>query len=321
MTKEKNDYKRKALGLVFGLIGIFLLLFAIFYGISRIFRPQELSTMLPQDSTIAFVQININPGNEHVQHFYNSLSEYEVYRPDSISALADEFLGTDFKTDVEPWIGRQIGVAIVEKSQTKGETDTLLFIETRDKNKTIDFMQSRGLKDQEDYVLSEDYRGVNIYRYALSQTYQFTFVNSHLVVSTSRDALKKVIDSHKGDTKKVAGASIYQKVAQNLPINTLLFTYVDFDKAVEFLKNNNEFMSKKGRDLLAFEPFLKLYKAFGITVIMENENLAVQTYTSINREYLKGEDLLKFNKKFRANLLNLMPRNVKFYAGGLNLKE
>lgn len=331
MTKEKKkkkapsaesaSYKRKALGLILGLIGIFLLLFGVFYGVSRIFRPQELSTMLPEDSTIAFVQVNINPGNEHVQRFYSSLSEHDVYRLDSMTALVDELLETNFETDIEPWISRQIGIAILEKPESEGEMDTLLFVETRDRSKTIDFMQSRGLKDQEDYVLTEDYNGTDIYRYALSQTYQFTFINNHMVVSTSKDALMKVIDSHKGNIKKLIDGKEYQKVAQNLPINTLVFTYVNFDKAMEFLKNNDEFMSEKGKDLLAFEPFLKLYKAFGSTVIMENGNIAIQAYTSLDQDYLEGEDLLKFSKKFRANLLTLMPNNVNFYAGGLNLRE
>lgn len=320
-SNENAIYKRKALGLVLGLIGIFLLLFAVFYVVSRILRPQELSTMLPENTTIAFMQVNINQGNEHVQRFYNSLSEYEVYSPDSITQLADELLGTDFETDIKPWINRQIGIAVLEKSESKGEMDMLLFVETKDKNATIDFMQSRGLKDQEDYVLTEEYNGMDIYRYALSQAYQFTFINNHMVVATNQDALKQVIDSHKGSTKKLVNGASYQKVTQNLPINTLIYTYVDFDKAMEFLKNNDEFMSEKGKDLFAFEPFLKLYKAIGTTVVMENGDLAVQTYTSLDEKYLKGSDLLKFDEKFRANLLSLMPRNVKFYAGGLNLKE
>lgn len=320
-AKQLEIYKRKALGLIIGLVGIFLLLFIIFYTISRVFRPMDFAMMLPRDSTIGLVQININNRNEQVQRFYQALSKYDVYYPDKITAIISEKLDADFKNEINPWLNRQTGLAFIEKEETQGEMDILFFAETRDKGEAMNFLQSRGLETQEDYILHEDYRGVPIYRYALSQTFNFIFLNNYLIIGNNENVLKKAIDSHRDANAKLANNAKYQKIAQNLPNNNLIFAYIDVEKGINFLKGNEGFMSEKGRELLAFEPFLRLYRAFGYTAIMENSNIAIQTFISLNEEYLSGRDFINFDTKFRANLLSQMPQDVLMYAGGFNLKK
>jgi hypothetical protein len=330
MTKEtkskktkppKVNYKRKAVGLIIGLIGIFLLIFIIFYSISRIFRAEDFARMLPQDTTLGLVQINVNAGHEQVQRFFTSLSDYEIYHPDKLTALVDGMLETDFESDIAPWLNRQVGFAFLEQKESPGEMEIVIFVEVKNKDAAIDFMQSRGLQGQEDYVLSDEYNGKDIYRYALSQAYHFTFINNYMIVAMNDGEIKQIIDSSQGNKIKLADDSSYQKVKQNLPINTLVFTYVNFEKILEFLKENDEFMSEKGRQLLAFEPFLRLYKSFGTSMIMQNGDFAVQTFTLLDEDYLEEGNIISFDTKFRAELLSLMPNDIVFYAGGLNLKE
>jgi len=316
---KKPDYKQKAIALLIGLVGVFFLLFVIFFVVSRIFRPEDLANFLPKDSVIAVVQVSVNPGFDQVEEFYRALNKYEVYQPGNIIKLVNETLDVDFVSEVEPWLSRQIGFAFMEKKDSPGEVDTLIFAEFKDKNKTLEFLKSRGLKTQEDYVLSEDYLGVPIYRYALSQTFNFCFVNNYLVAASKPDSLKRVIEVLKGSTPKLKENPLYQKISQNLPIKSLVFTYVDFNKLTNLMKTNSNFMSEKGRDLLAFEPFLKLYKGFGSVVLMQNNNVSVQTYTSLDDTYLKGKELLAYDNKYRGTFLKNMPQDLILYAGGTNL--
>lgn len=316
---KKENFRKRLFGLLIGLVGIFLLLFVIFYTVSRVFRPMDFAEMLPKDSTISLVQINVNNSHEQVRRFYNSLNKYEKFHPNSIENSLNDFFDISFSEEVQPWLNRQIGFAIIEKPDTQGEFDTLFFIETRDQAKAIEFMESRGLQNQDDYLLNDEYKGEKIYRHALSESYKFVIENNYLILSEDQEALKIVIDCVKSGELRLVNNKDYQKVSQNLPITTLAFTYFDIDKLVEFLKHNEDFMSQKGRELLAFEPFLKIYKAYGLTAMIENSNLVVQTFTEIDKGYLDGKDLLNFDSKFKAEFLSLLPDDVKVYAGGLDL--
>ncbi|MBA4336917.1 hypothetical protein C0416_04070 [bacterium] len=315
--KDAGIFTRKAVGLVIGLIGVLLLVFIIFAVVSRVFRPQDIAVMLPKDGVVAVMQVSVNSGHEQIQRFYEELNKYELYHPETLKSLLNGALEVDFDKDISPWLNRQVGFALVEKQAEKGQVDVLLFFETKDKNATLEFLKSRGLKTQEDYLLTTNHNGVDIYRYALSQTYNFMFVGKYLVVANNEAVLQSVVDSK----AKLKSNPSYQKVSQNLPINNLFFAYTDAGKLIDVLKNNEGFMSEKGRELLAFEPFLKLYKAFGVTAVMENGNLAVQTFTSLDEEYLSGKELIGFDTKFRSNLLDYASEDVVFYAGGFDLQK
>ncbi|MBU1446103.1 DUF3352 domain-containing protein [Patescibacteria group bacterium] len=326
MSKDKNKapgdlLNKKTLGLSLAAIGLFLLMFAAFYAIARIFSSPSLANFLPENTTVAVVQININPGNEQVKHFFESLDGYAVYDPDAFTFVFDEFFNTEFDTEVQPWIGRQIGIALLEQGNTDGLVDNVFFIEVKNEDEALKFMESRGLQSEEDYILSDDYAGNPIYRYALSHSFKFTFVAGNMVIAENDIALKSVIDAAGSRSGRLIDSVLYQKVAHNLPMNSIVFAYSDFVKANTVLKSNGTFMSEKGRELLAFQPFLKLYKAFGVVGVMENQNLTIQTFMALDEEYLAGHDFINFDTKFRANLLELMQKDVLFYAGGIDLKK
>lgn len=319
--KEAGIFTRRIVGLIIGLVAVFLLVFVAFQVVSRFFRPQDIASMLPKDGVISMVQINTNSHHEQVQRFYEALNKYEKYNVDSIKLLLGEVFQADFDKQINPWIGRQAGFAFVENSDLKGQADLLLFFEVTEKEKALDFLKSRGLQSQEDYLLTNNYNGAEIYRYALSQTYNFVFIKKYLVVANNESILQTVIDASKNRKNQLVSNEAYGKVNQNLPINNLGFGYVDMQKLIEFLKNNEGFMSEKGRELLAFEPFLKLYRSVGFTTVMEGGNLAVQTFTFLNEDYIAGREFIKFDNKFRANLLEYATEDIVFYAGGLDLRK
>jgi len=321
VKKDTGIFTRRAMGLIIGLVGIFLLVFIVFYVISRVFRPQDLATMLPKDNVVALMQVNTNPNHEQVQRFYERLGKYDMYHLDTVKLFINETLGTDFDKAIAPWVGRQIGIALLDKSENKGQSDVLLFVEIKNKSEAMDFLASRGLKSNEDYLLNDDYEGVKIYRYALSQTYNFMFLNSYLVIANNQAVLQSVIDADKQHGGQLISNEHYKKISQNLPINTLVFSYVDVEKLLTLLKNNEGFMSEKGRELFAFEPFLRVYSSFGMTGLMENGNLAVQTFTSLNEDYVSGKNFINFDTKFRADLLDYVSDNLVFYSGGLDLQK
>lgn len=319
--KNTGIFTRKAMGLIIGLVGIFLLVFIVFYTISRVFRPQDLATMLPKDRVVALTQMSVNEHHEQVQRFYEELNKYDVYHPNNMHVILNSLFNTDVTQEVYPWLDRQIGAAVLQQGDGQGATDLVLFFETNDQAKTLSFLESRGLQTQDDYLLSEAYEGVDIYRYALSQTYNFMFLNNYLIVADNEAVLQSIVDADDTYKKQLIADDLYQKVSQNLPVNYLMFGYADIGRAREVLKQNETFMSQKGKELLAFEPFLKLYKACGVTAVMENGNVALQTFTALDQDYLAGKDFIDFETKYRANLLDYVPSDVVFFAGGFDLQK
>ncbi len=318
---KKENFRKRLVGLLIGLVGIFLLLFVIFYTVSRVFRPADFAEMLPKENTIALMQINVNNGHEQVRRFYNALNKFETYHPNSIENMMNEQLDINYENDIKPWLNRQIGFAVLKKDNNESLYDMVYFFETKNIAETKSFMESRGLESQDDYLLNDEYKGSEIYRYALSQSYNFVFLNNYMIVSENQGALKQIVDTHNDKDLRLIESPEYQKISQNLPITTLLFGYVDVAKLVDYLKTNEEFMADKGMDLLAFEPFLKIYKSYGVTGMIENHNFAVQTFTTLDKGYLDGKDLLNFDSKFQAEFLQLLPDDVKAYAGGMNLTK
>lgn len=321
LSKDKEIYRRKLTGLILGLLGLCLLLFVVFYTVLRVFRPEDISKFLPADSTVAVVQIRIDNRHEQVKNFFSALDRHPVYQYENIVSLIEDFIGEDFDAALRPWVGRQVGLAVIEKDGLKGQADILFFVENRDKSEALLFMENRGLEGREDYVLSDEYRGVDIYRYALSRSYRFAFINSYMVLGNNEEVLRKVIDAHMSSNEQLARDYKYQKVSQNLPINNLLFSYLDTQKTIQLLKDNENFMSEKGRELFAFEPFLKMYRSFGLTALIENDNLALQTFVALDEDVLQEKGFIIFDLKFRAGMLEYLPENTIFYAGGLDLKK
>lgn len=318
---KKENFRKRLVGLLIGLVGVFLLLFVIFYTVSRVFRPVDFATMLPKDNTIALMQVNVNKSHEQVRRFYNALNKFETYHPNSIENMLNEQFDINYEKEIKLWLNRQIGFAVLKKDNEESLYDLVYFFETKNISETKDFMESRGLESQDDYLLNDEYNGEEIYRYALSQSYNFVFLNNYMIVSESQGALKQIVDTHNNSDLRLIESPDYQKISQNLPITTLLFGYVDVAKLVEYLKTNEEFMADKGMDLLAFEPFLKIYKSYGLTGMIENKNFAVQTFTVLDKGYLGGKDLLNFDSKFQAEFLKLLPEDVKAYSGGMNLTK
>ncbi|MBN1495035.1 DUF3352 domain-containing protein [Candidatus Peregrinibacteria bacterium] len=318
---KAGGYKQKVIGLVIGLIAVFLLVFIIYYTVSRIFRPEDLANFLPQDTTFAVVQVSTNTGFDQVENFYKALNKYEIYQPQNIVGLVNDIFDIDYENEVEDWLGRQVGMAFLENPESAGEIQTIFFIEVKDAAGAVEFMKSRGLKEQEDYLLNDEYNGIKIYRYALSQAFNFAFIKSYIVIASNQNVLKSVIDATRGGKPNLKLGPLYQKISQNIPIKTLSFVYLDLEKLIKLLKSNSEFMGEKGRELLAFEPLLKIYKGLGAGLIIEKKNIVIQTYTCLDENYLNGKEFIGYDRKFRGGLLKMLPKDIIFYSGGKNLRQ
>src|SRR5438105_774799 len=71
---------QKLKGTVLMLVGLFALVFIGIFLFHKIFRPQPLAQLLPADSTVGLVELNIDSGSSQPKQFFELLKNYPVYQ-------------------------------------------------------------------------------------------------------------------------------------------------------------------------------------------------------------------------------------------------
>lgn len=317
--KRKNSpRKQKIKGGILMLIGIFALSFIGYFLFGKMFQAQSIAELLPED-TVGILEINIDGASSQTKKFISLLGKYPAYSQEGLIQLVNLLLPIDYKNDLEPWLGRRIGMAIIGgKSQDQG-INRVYFIESRDREKAIEFLKNRAA-DRDDFT-STDYNGHTIYSYKVSQMFHGTFLNDYLVIGENAEIIKQLIDHTIGSELRLSDNADYRKVANNLPQGALIFGYVNIEKLFDVLSKDPKFAAEKGQDLMAFKTFIHLFKAEGVTIFAEEKRLAMQTFTALNKEALDGQNFITFNEKYQGELLNLANEETVLFAGGHDITK
>lgn len=310
--------KQKLKGAVMVLVGIFMIGFVSYFLYTRLFRPQSIATFLPADSTVAFVEVNIDGESDQVKKFNRLFEKYPVYHPSNLVQLANLVFPVDYSKDLEPWLGRKIGLVLMKQSGEEDGVKIVLFVEQKSYEKTMNFLKGRALANAGDELMAEDYNNYTIYHYKLGQSYYFTFINNFLVLTGNDVLAKQLIDTQTGGNK-LKDDQLFQKVNNNLPPVGLMSGYVNSQKLFETMLKNPLFQSQKAKDLLSLQPFMRIFAAGGFMLVAEDNNLTAQVFEAIDRSQLQGEAYLTYNEKYEGKLLELAGENSILFAGGHDL--
>jgi len=94
---------------------------------------------------------------------------------------------------------------------------------------------------------------------------------------------------------------------------------VNMQKLFDTMLRNPMFQSQKTRDLIALQPFMKIFSAEGFTLVADDTNLTIQQFEAIDRSQLQGQSYLTYEDKYQGELLQLANENAILFAGGHNL--
>ncbi len=324
--KEKKKIspraKQKIRGGILILIGLFAITFIGWFLFGKLFAPQEIAELAPAQKTVAVLEVSIDGNSGQVNQFYQLMDKYAVYRKDNIIKLLEASVPYDYQNELYPWLGRQVGVILYDTvdMDSMDSISPIYFVESRDQNATLKFLNDQKLSDESDSIIEKDYAGRKIYEFSQSQKAVFSFVNNYLVVAEDERLLKNYLD-HLAEGLKLSDDDNYRKVANNLPRGGIAFGYVDYKRMIEALENDKLFINQKGQELLVFKPFLDVFKAEGISVFVENGRFTAQTFTAIDNAVLDGESYITFSEKYRGELLAYANQNPVFLMGGHDLTK
>jgi hypothetical protein len=314
------EHRQKIKGGILAMIGIFSLCFIGWFLFGKMFRPQYLAEILPASQTLAVVEINTDGAASQPQQFYRLMSKYPVYSKDGLVKLLTYLMPLDFAKDVEPWLGRRVGMAVVKSAQT-GQMDRIYFVESRDHNMTLEFMRSRALRAANEEMISKDFKGYKVYAYPISHLFEFTFINNYLVLAENNSAMENLLNSIAAGGQKLADDPDYAKASNNLAQGGLIFAYADFSRIYDTLSLNEDFMTRKGQDFNAFKPFLAIFKSAGLTVFAEQNRFTLQSLTNLDKKIINDGGYLTFSEKYTGNLLHIANEEPVLLAGGHDLRK
>ncbi|TMC49559.1 MAG: DUF3352 domain-containing protein [Chloroflexi bacterium] len=141
----------------------------------------------------------------------------------------------DFQRDVQPWIGAEIALVLLDAPVVGSSTppNLVLIAATRDKTKSDEAL-ARIRKQAEDggaTFTEEVYKGVKIvagHSRTASSALAYAAVQNQVLIGTSADALKKLIDTKQsGDHTNLASSAVFQRVMAQLPKDRAASLYVD----------------------------------------------------------------------------------------------
>lgn len=323
ITGEKSTARlRKTKGILLIMIGTLLLAGAGFLLYERILRPTDLSNYLPKDSTFALVEFDL--GGKESQDLYAHMSKYPVYQKENLTNQINALLNIDYSKDVEPWIGRQIGLALLKtkaENQAQAAVAPVAFVEVKNFNQALSFLQNQKLADGKDALQIVEFEGESLYQYTTGHSLYLAFLDDYLVLGLEPAVVKNVLQVAKEGKNTLNESEKYNKIAANLSSDSIVFGYFDVDELTNFILDSPNFVAKNGFILTTFEPFLSIFDAEGFTVTFEDKNLQVQTFTSLNKDLLDGKEFLTFKEKYNANLAQFAKEDAMVVWGGMNLEK
>lgn len=319
IASEDGNQRQKLKGIFMMLVGLLVLLFIAVLLVNKFFRAQSLAELVPADTTIGFFEMDTDMESGQIKQLAELLKQYPAYQPPALITAFNQFFTVDYQRDVAPWLGRKAGVALVQFPSQPNDMTPIFFIETKDRQKALDFFQSRILKNSSDDLLVEPYNGYDFYTYRLSQPYSFFFLDHYVVLATNRQILRELSDVQKSSKPLLAGEDNFRKIANNLPQGGLGFGYVNIARFFDALVKNPAYTTQKARELLLFQPFLRLFAAKGISVSVQERGLQFQIFSSLDQNELQGATYLAYSDKYQGRLLSLADQGTLFLFGGHDL--
>ena len=311
-SKKKDVKKKRLLGILMIILGAFLVVFILGFLYFKLFRVPELAKVLPAEETIGFMEVNIDPLNSQVKDIAELFGQHEAFQKGNLIQQINAYLDLDYVVDIEPFIGRQLGIAFLE---TKNSSP-VVFVDVKDKNLALNFYKEQLNGGVEPEIEPLGYKNDV---YSSKADVYMTFVKSYMVLSTDKSSIELIADEN--SSLKLSRDFDYISVSNNLPLTRVAYYYCNPTKAY---KNFSELLVEVFPDTSKLElltNFIDSFKGSGGTFTVDDESLVVQTFTSVDKDRFKDKKFMHYNKKFQADLIKLIENDALFYTGSYDLKN
>jgi hypothetical protein len=179
--------------------------------------PAEGAARFVPARVLAWVHVSTDRGRDGVQRAVDLAKRFPSYGRVQDSLLARLASGAQpvrYDRDLAPWLGGEVGLALLE---TTGQTaGTLIVAAVADRGKADAYLRRAGQSS------TANYRGVAIRRFG---TVASTITGGYLLIG-QESVLRGVIDSRHGRGKTLAADATYRRAMRGLPAGRAADAYV-----------------------------------------------------------------------------------------------
>ncbi|MEK7672752.1 MAG: DUF3352 domain-containing protein [Patescibacteria group bacterium] len=309
LEKIKRN-KKKLFGGALALIMLGILFSVGYLLFQKAFRAQPIAKILPAEQTIGFIEFNINFDHNQLVKSLNLLKNYPVVSKANLIKAAEKFLGADYEKDLQPWIGRVAGGALVNSKKDENQVYEIYFAEILSQKNIEDLLNKKN-------PTKNTYS--NYLTYKVGDGY-YVIINDYLIVSNGEQAIYELIDSQNSDVPKVSEHEQYRRIDTNLPLNHIVFSFINFEKLNDGVFAKYAFLNQSGFSFQMLKPFLKLVDAEGFVIVALEENFAIQSFLALDENIVSNDDYLSYEEKYNANLSSYVKDNTLVFWGANNLE-
>jgi hypothetical protein len=290
---------------------------------------QKVAGMLPADTQF-YMATNPNlqslPGYQNLETLYLDNPEIQALF-DEFEAEAAEETNITFEADIKPWLGNEIGLAMLDLGGAIGAEQTPSFMlaaqttNAEASSRFIDKVLAEAVEDEQPFT-DEVYQEVTLHR----QENQFdgealllTTVDEFVVVSNSDTVVKEMIDRSQGSSSEPAlvDSDRFQKVAGELPPEAVLTMYVGLAGLFDEVLANSpvEFPPEQTQDLEAFE-------AMGMAGTLQADGIQFDIVMTYDVEKMTEQTKASLRQPASPNqILNDVPAEAIFVYNINNLNH
>ncbi len=272
--------------------------------------------------------VSINPDVEEMAGFQHLAEVYgDVVAEDDTDELVTEMesrYDISFETDVKPWIGSEIAVAIVNLSDLiDGQEDPIGVIAaaTRDRGASDAFLEKiRASLEADGYEVTEaTYQGTTYYVQQSELDWEtpivFGSVKKWVILASSVDTMNSVIDVSQGNADSLAKNERYTRLLQVLPDDAVGLVFYDMTDIMAPL------LADSGVELPPeTTKQLETFHTVGVAVGLDTEGIKLDLITLFDPDALSPEQLQSMSSDANpGRILQQIPHDALGFSSGQNL--
>jgi hypothetical protein len=312
LKKKVVEHKTNILSGAFTLIMLAILVSVGYLLFQKAFRATPITKFLPADQTIAVLDINLNFEHSQILKGFELLKDHSVISKKNIVKFAEGSLGLNYQSEIEPWLGRQAGVAIINSSDEENTINTIFFAEVKSKTNLRNFFQSKN-------AATNTYEGISTY--VIDPGIYLAHIDDYIFISHNESELYEIIDLQSRKVDKLYSSNSYRRIDDNLPLNKIAYLYINFDKVDDSLFQSFNFLSEQGFSMDNLSPFLKVFESEGVALIAMDNNFAIHSFLSLDTDLMENIQNMTFHEKYTASLSELISDEAIIFWGGEDLSQ
>lgn len=295
MKKQKKKNSRLSFfgGITLFIIGLAGVTFH-FYGVFT----EDLEELFPE-KTLFLMEAHLE--EDSFQQFSSIFGKGELFQ------LLDETLmqkfSFSFSEDIKPWIGKNIGVGILE------EGDLVVALGFRNKKSAEVFLDN--FKTPSEKFLVEKIDRGEIWTPEFSSNLAFGFTGRWLLIGSSERGIESVMKK----TVSLKESKKFQDLFQDLPSQNTFQVYADIETLVSVLARSDQFAKYQP----LFEAFSQTIPATGITMNLEEKGLMVESKFLTHEGVFSEREIRKSENHVIPDLSKYAPNDVLFFVNGSDL--